>query len=203
MRTRDASKEQSIRQKALEMLVRVGLDGFSMQKLARAARVSPATLYIYFKDRDDLIFQLFKEEMDQMVAETLVGFDPEQSFAEGLKVQWRNRARYCLSHPRQSEFLEQVRHSPYYERFLPKLDPKFFEKMSLFVGNAIRRREMRPMPKEVYWSVAYAPLYQLVKFAQNGQGLPSRRAHKGTKKFILSDEILELALGLVTKALRP
>ena len=55
MRTRDENKEQSVRQKALELLVNQGFEGFSMQKLAKAAKVSPATLYIYYKDKEDLI----------------------------------------------------------------------------------------------------------------------------------------------------
>ena len=185
------------------MLVREGLDGFSMQRLARAARVSPATLYIYFKDRDDLLFQLFKAEMEKMAAVTLEGFDPELSFAEGLKIQWRNRARYCLSHPLEAEFLEHVRHSPYHARFLPRLDPKFFEQMSLFVKNAIRRKEMLSVPKEVFWSVAYAPLYQLLKFHQSGTGLSGRPSVRGEKAFAFDEDTLDLALALVIKALKP
>ena len=55
MRTRDENKEQTVQQKALELLVNQGFEGFSMQKLAKAAKVSPATLYIYYKDKDDLI----------------------------------------------------------------------------------------------------------------------------------------------------
>ena len=181
------------------MLVRDGLDGFSMQRLARAARVSPATLYIYYKDRDDLIFQLFRDEMDKMASVTLQDFDPEQSFADGLKVQWRNRARYCLTHPLEAEFLEHVRHSPYHARFLPRLDPKFIERMSGFVKNAIRRKEIMPMPKEVFWAVAYAPLYQLIKFHQSGGGMAGRT----DKKFVADEAILDLALSLVLKALKP
>lgn len=184
------------------MLVRDGLDGFSMQRLARAARVSPATLYIYFKDRDDLIFQLFKEAMDTMAAVTLDGFDPEQSFAEGLRVQWKNRARYCLEHPIEAQFLEHVRHSPYHARFLPRLDPRFIEQMSQFAKNAIRRKQMVPMPKEVFWSVAYAPLYQLIKFHQSGTGIGGRPLEPGEKKFAI-DEAIELAVGFVIKAVTP
>jgi AcrR family transcriptional regulator len=59
MRTRDENKESAIRQKAIEMIVKKGFDGLSMQKLAKAADVSPATIYIYYKDRDDLIVQLW------------------------------------------------------------------------------------------------------------------------------------------------
>ena len=66
MRLRDEAKEQSIREKALEMIVKEGFDGLSMQKLAKAAGVSPATIYIYFKDREDLILQLYYEESLRM-----------------------------------------------------------------------------------------------------------------------------------------
>src|SRR3954471_19894852 len=114
MRRRDLDKQQTIRRRALALIVRDGVDGFSMQKLAKAARVSPATLYIYFKNRDDLIFQLYKEEMEKMFTATLEGFDPDGSFADGLRVQWKNRARYSLEHTLEGQFLEQMRHSPYH-----------------------------------------------------------------------------------------
>ncbi|MBA4056563.1 MAG: TetR/AcrR family transcriptional regulator, partial [Marivirga sp.] len=59
MRTRDELKEQKIREKAIEMIVNEGFDGLSMQKLAKAANVSPATIYLYFKNREDLLNQLY------------------------------------------------------------------------------------------------------------------------------------------------
>jgi AcrR family transcriptional regulator len=46
VRTRDIVKERTIQEKAIIMIVRDGLDGFSIQKLAKAANVSPATIYI-------------------------------------------------------------------------------------------------------------------------------------------------------------
>ena len=86
MRTRDENKELTIREKALDMAVKDGFDGLSMQKLARAAGVSPATIYIYFKDRDDLILQLWLQEVKKMVDATLEGFDPSMPFEAGLKI---------------------------------------------------------------------------------------------------------------------
>ncbi|HOZ87501.1 MAG TPA: helix-turn-helix domain-containing protein, partial [Bacteroidia bacterium] len=59
MRIRDENKEAAIRKKAIEMIVNEGFDGLSMAKLAKAAGVSPATIYIYYKNREDLLHQLF------------------------------------------------------------------------------------------------------------------------------------------------
>lgn len=201
MRPRDPRKEKSIRRKALESIVRSGLDGFSMQDLARAARVSPATLYIYFKDRDDLLFQVYREQAELMTEEVLRGFDPDGPFADGLRVQWQNRARHALAHPLEARFLEQVRHSPYFAPFQARLASTFSATMKRFAVNAIARKEMRPMPPEIFWALVYAPLYQLIRFAQEDGGF--FRALPGHPKFQLTDAMLEVALQGVLRAVRP
>jgi AcrR family transcriptional regulator len=198
MRTRDESKESAIRAKALEMAVRDGFDGLSMQKLAKAAGVSPATIYIYFKDRDDLILQLWLQEMEKMVVSTLEGFDPSMHFEEGLKIQWLNRARYCMENPTSMHFMEQIKFSPYHELCMKNMDTSFLTAMRGFVYNAINRKELVKLPIEVYWSVAFAPLYQLVKMHMSGRGMRG-----GSEKFILDDKIMNQTLKLVLKALKP
>lgn len=196
MRTRDEYKERSIREKALQMIVKQGIEGFSMQKLAKAAKVSPGTLYIYFKDKEDLILELCREAGDKMLDITLKGFDPSMNFAEGLKVQWINRAKYCLKYPEQMHFLEQIRHSPLQDKLIDMMGEKFKNTMDVFVKNAIKRKELVNVPLEVYWSVAFAPLYNLVKFHMTGKSI-------GGNKFVLSDKIMKSTFELVLKALTP
>jgi AcrR family transcriptional regulator len=196
MRARDEHKEKSIREKALKMIVKKGIEGFSIQKLAKAAKVSPATIYIYFKDKEDLILQLCKEAGEKMAEITLKNFEPSMSFAEGLKIQWVNRAKYCLKYPEQMHFLEQIRHSPLQDKLMNMMNEKFKNAMNLFVTNAIRRKELVKVPVEVYWSIAFAPLYNLVKFHMSGKSI-------GGNKFVLSDKIMKDTFELVLKALTP
>lgn len=196
MRTRDKTKEAAIRKKALEMIVKDGFDGLSMQKLAKAARVSPATIYIYFKDRDDLILQISNSEGKKMVEATLKDFDPKMTFAEGLRRQWLNRANYCLENPLQMHFMEQVKYSPFYAKV--HKDNVFLSNMKDFVMNAIKRKELVQLPVEVYWSVAFAPLYQLVKFHMSPKGMMGNDT-----KFVFDEKMMDLTLNLVLKALKP
>ena len=196
MRVRDKSKEEAIRRKALRLIVREGFDGFSMQKLARAAGVAPGTLYIYFKSKEDLILQLCAVEIKKMTEATLKDFDPSMSFSEGLKVQWMNRARYCLKNPEEVYFLEQIKHSPAQEKSAELMTGQFKDIMKKFVMNAIKRKELVKVPLEVFWSVAYAPLYNLVKFHNKGTSV-------GGNKYTFSDETMLQTLNLVIKALKP
>lgn len=179
------------------MIVDEGFDGLSMHKLARAAGVSVATIYIYYKDRDDLILSLCREETARMTEATLKDFDPKMSFAEGLKNQWKNRASFWLKNPVEAQFLERMRHSPYQEQILPFLKKDFIEAMRTFVANAIKNRELVKIPVEIFWSVAYAPLYQLVKYHMDGSSLP------GLGPFVLTEKIMNQTLSLVIKGLSP
>jgi AcrR family transcriptional regulator len=196
MRTRDENKEQAIRQGAIEMIAREGLDNFSVNKLARAAGVSPATLYIYYRDRDDLIVQLCQEVSVRMLETSLKDFDPDMHFDEGLRVQWINRLAHFTNYPLEVQFIEHVRYSPYYTKVAKMLNERFRDVMGKFVHNAIRRKELLELPFEVYWSVAFAPLYQLIKFHTQGNSMTG-------EKFSLTDELLMQTLKLVLKALKP
>jgi len=197
VRTRDPAKEAAIRRKALTLIVKHGFDGLSMHKLAKEAKVSPATIYIYFRDREDLLLSVFVEENGKMMESTLKGFHPEMAFAEGLKVQWRNRAHYFLQNPQSMHFLEQVRYSPLHEKAMKCSGEAFRVAMHTFVRNAIRKGELVEIPVEVYWSLAFAPLYQLVKFDMHGSGFFNRQ------KFTLDETVLDMTLSRVLKSLTP
>lgn len=197
MRIRDEAKEAAIRKKAMELIVKEGFDGLSMHKLAKAAGISVATIYIYYKDREDLILNLCKGEMLRMSEATLKDFNPEMSFAEGLKNQWKNRASFWLQNPVEAQFLERIRYSPYHKKYMQHLQQGFLQAMRTFVNNAIENNELEELPIEVFWSVAYAPLYQLVKFHMDRAVFPGREPVE------LTDELMEKTLALVLKALKP
>lgn len=196
MRIRDEKKELLIKQKAIEMIVKYGFDGLSMQKLAKAAKVSPATIYIYFKDREDLIETISVEEVNTMTELTLKGFSPDMPFEKGLKKQWNNRAAYWINNPVQARFMEQVRFSPIGQKVHCKIKQEFSNIMREFVGNAIKNKELIPLRTEVFWSVAYAPLYQLIKFHLDGRGMHN-------ESFQLDTKTLNTAFKLVIKSLKP
>lgn len=196
MRTRDEAKEEAIKQKAISLIVRLGLEGFSIHQLAKEAGVSPATIYIYHKDKEDLIVNIGVEVAQKVLSNSLKGFSPEMSFAEGLRVQWKNRATYFMKNPIEVEFIEQLRYSQIYIKVMQKIGTQFKESMSRFICNAIDRQEVMKLPFEVYWAVAFAPLYQLIKFHNQGKSYVN-------EKFELKPQDMELTLELVLKALKP
>ncbi|RWY55806.1 TetR/AcrR family transcriptional regulator [Mucilaginibacter gilvus] len=195
MRTRDNSKEQLVKQKAVELMVKHGMEGFSMNKLAKECRISVATLYIYYKDRDDLIMNIAAEGGTLFSDALIKDFDPDASFEAGLRVQWRNRYQFMKEHPQLNLFFDQLRSSSYQEKFLAGFLQEFKQMMGKFMHNVIARGEIEKMPFETYWSIAFSPLYALARFDYEGQSL-------GGMPFKLTDEVLWKTFGLVVKGLK-
>lgn len=195
MRTRDADKQQLVKQKAIELVVKDGLEGFSMNKLAKACGISVATLYIYYKDKDDLIIQIGKEEISRMNAAMLKDFDPEALFEEGLRVQWKNRYQLMTENPLHSAFFEQLRGSSYQQQVYHTFMDDFKISMGRFVKNAVMRGELEELPVTVFWSVAFAPLYSLLRFHSEGRTIAGQ-------PFTLTEEVVWQTFDKIIKGLK-
>ncbi len=193
MRKKDENKEIAIREKAIEMIVKEGFDGLSMQKLAKAANVSPATIYIYFKNREDMLNQLFNHVEQTFTRFALNDFDPQMTLKEGLWLQWRNRLRFISKNPYHYGFHEQFRNS----HLIDHNDVKrtdFKDSMKTFVINAVKCGELKKMEPEIFWALAYGPFYTLVKFHLQKKSMMNNN-------FKLTESKMKMAFDCVMKAL--
>ncbi len=194
MRAKDENKEAAIREAAITMIVSEGFHGLSMQKLAKAAGISPSTIYIYYNSREDMLNKLFFYVEEVFNREILKGFDPRMPFEEGLWLQWKNRYKYARQYPLYFHFSEQFRNSPLI-RHKDINDNRFRTAKKEFVSHAIQRGEIAELPVEIFWSMAYGPFYTLLKFHLD-------QSNMAGKAFSLSDVKMKQAFALVLRALR-
>jgi TetR/AcrR family transcriptional repressor of multidrug resistance operon len=196
MRTRDTNKEEIVKQKATEMIVAQGIEGFGMNRLAKECGVSVATLYIYYSDKEDLIRKIGIEIGQNFFEKMFDGFATNMSFREGLRNQWENRIYFNLNFPLQTTCFELLRHSTHGDAILQEVTGKYKQMMTEFMVLAIERKELISVPYEVFWSIAYGSLYSLLEFHRDGKSMSG-------KSFVLNDKIKNEAFNLVLKALTP
>ncbi len=196
MRTRDVNKEEQVKQRAIEMLVRQGIEGFAMNRLAKECGISVATLYIYYTDKEDLIKKIGIEIGQNFFANMLKDFSAEMHFAEGLRKQWQNRSDFMMKNLNEVACFEVLQNSSYSEYIVHESIKDFKDVMKAFFQNAVQRKEMTPVSKEVFWSMAYGPLYTLLRFHQKGKSI-------GGAPFKLTKKTQDEAFELVIKALTP
>ncbi|AXB56982.1 TetR/AcrR family transcriptional regulator [Flavobacterium fluviale] len=196
MRTRDTNKEEIVKQKAIEMIVKQGVEGFGMNRLAKECGVSVATLYIYYSDKEDLIRKIGIEIGSNLFNKMLNGFSPEMSFKDGLRNQWENRIDFMLNFTLEATCFELLKHSTYGDAILAEITGDFKQTMSQFMLSAIEKKELLPVTFEVFWSIAYGSLYSLLELHREGKSMSG-------KPFVFNDDLKNEAFNLVLKALTP
>lgn len=66
-RSRGADKRERILDAALRVFAERGFYNAKVSEVARAAGVADGTIYLYFKNKDDLLIQLFEDRMDFLI----------------------------------------------------------------------------------------------------------------------------------------
>jgi len=98
-----AELRQEILDAARELFVRHGYEKFSMRTLAEKIEYSPTTIYLYFKDKADLVTHLCEETLSKLVRqlETIASLTTDP--LEGLRAGMLAYVEFGVKHP--SEYL--------------------------------------------------------------------------------------------------
>ena len=74
MRTRDDEKKEALFEATVKLVNEIGFVSSSVSKIAKEARVSPATLYVYYKNKEDLLVSTYidlKLDLSQAILDDL------------------------------------------------------------------------------------------------------------------------------------
>lgn len=188
MRHKDDSKREAISNAAIELITSIGFAATSMSKIAKAAGVSPATIYIYFKNKEDMLNQLYLMVKREISEAMLDGIDDNLSVAIGFERVWKNSCSYLLSHPAKFVFSEQFANSPLVNRICVEEISGYYQTIISLLEHGQREGIFKDIPLELFTTFFYGPLLLLVK-----------KHHNGT--LVLDDELQQTTFNLTWDAL--
>ncbi|MGO2102016.1 MAG: TetR/AcrR family transcriptional regulator [Psychroflexus halocasei] len=93
----------------------VNNDGFhkaSMSKIAKLAKVAPATIYLYFENKQDLINSLYLTVKSSFSEYAFKDYRDDLPVKKGFEIIWYNIADYKLNKIDEATFLSQCDNSP-------------------------------------------------------------------------------------------
>jgi len=185
MRPKNLVKEEAIRTIALQIIAEEGLENLTMQKLAKAAGISPRTIYIKYENKEDLLIKLFVEEV--LVAyekAVLENFNPEMEFAEGVKRLWLNGLRYLINNRHAFALIQYGKFSPLLNKAHQEKNIKegdFFAPILVFLKLNVEAGIIKNFPQEVHRALLFSPILDLVNEYFD---------HKERPKQIITEKIL-------------
>ena len=112
MRRRDDDKERRIKEAVIQLILTEGWNGTSISKIARLAEVSPATVYVYFDSKEDMLQDIYREYSEDVYGYLLSGVHPGMRPDEMLDSLIRSYYHYILDNREAYCFVEQFSGCP-------------------------------------------------------------------------------------------
>lgn len=112
MRTKDPDKQHRIKEALVQMILTEGIQGTSVSKIAKAAQVSPATIYVYYSNKEEMMAEVFREYSHQSYHYLMRRIHPRMPAAELIDSIVRGYFDYTLCHEDVFSFVEQCSRCP-------------------------------------------------------------------------------------------
>ena len=126
-------KRDRILRAAVKIFSRKGFFNAKVSEIARAAEVADGTIYLYFRNKDDLLISLFEEKMGEVVADVRRRIADGRNALEKLRIFIENHMDLLEREAGLVEVLQvELRQST---KFLKDYTPvKFFEYLDVISG---------------------------------------------------------------------
>ena len=100
---RQAAKRTRITEAAVEVFAERGFHSSRVSEIARRAGVADGTIYLYFKNKEDILLSIFEEKMDVLLLGLRGGLSAVESSTESIAMEsaprpiWRGSTEEILA----------------------------------------------------------------------------------------------------------
>jgi AcrR family transcriptional regulator len=163
MRIKDELKQEAVVRATVKLVNEIGFASSSVSKIAKEAGVSPATIYIYYKNKEDLLVSTYvsiKQHVGQFLLRDL---DESLPIRDIIKRVWFNTFEYFNQNEAYFEFTEQFANSPYYELVDHEELEKTFAPMMRVLQRGIDQKILKDVSHTLLISFVFYPIITLSK----------------------------------------
>ena len=163
MRTRDHKKYNAIVKSTIELTNKLGFSGISISKIAKKANVSPATIYIYFENKEDLLTVIYYDIRKKAGNSVLSNINPYMTIEERFNAIWLNTFSFYLNHPEYIQYREQFEQT----KMMEEIKTDEFELVNYVVElftKGINEKIIQNHPIPVLIAFAFIPIITLLNY---------------------------------------
>ncbi|WP_375241052.1 TetR/AcrR family transcriptional regulator [Polaribacter sp.] len=105
-------KRNALIKATIELVNNNGFHATPMSKIAKMAKVSPATIYLYFENKQDLVNKTYIEVKAKYTDYAFENYSADMPVEEGFKLIWHRIAEFKLKECENAMFLAQCDNTP-------------------------------------------------------------------------------------------
>ena len=106
MRVKDEVKQKALFEATIKVVNQIGFASSSVSKIAQEAGISPATIYVYTRNKEDLLVSTYVEIKRNLGHALLKDFDDSLPIRDILKKVWFNGFEYVSKYQAHFNFTE-------------------------------------------------------------------------------------------------
>lgn len=158
MRSKDDIKQEALFEATVKLVNEIGFAASSVSKIAREAGISPATIYIYYKNKEDLLVSTYVEIKKNMSRAVQEGFDESRPIRDILKQVWFRMFDYITAHPAYFQYTEQFANSPYQALVDKNQIEGFFEPVMRVLTRGIEQKIIKDVDFHILTAFIFYPI---------------------------------------------
>ena len=169
MTTNLRDKKEAIYRASVKLLHENGFYSTPMSMIAKEANVAAGTIYIYYKNKEDLLNSLYLEIKKKFSASLLEGVSDSMPVKDAFEKVWRNCVNFELKHIEEYSVMEQFRNSPFIKMETVEEGLKIFQPFISLVEKAKKEKIIKPLTTEVFFALFITPAGEIVKAAMRNK----------------------------------
>ncbi|WP_394340352.1 TetR/AcrR family transcriptional regulator [Maribacter polysiphoniae] len=168
-------KKRALLKATLTLVNDHGFHDAPMSKIAKLAGVAPATIYLYFENKQDLINTLYLEVKSSFSVCAFKGYNKDLPVKKGFEIIWYNVADYKLNQIDEATFLSQCDNTPMIDEGVRKEGLKHLQPLLDLWERGKKEGIIKPLSVFILYAYTIYPLSFLMAMQErNLCGLPKK-----------------------------
>ncbi|WP_034058832.1 TetR/AcrR family transcriptional regulator [Lacinutrix jangbogonensis] len=152
----------------IELVNNSGFHATPMSKIAKMANVSPATIYIYFENKQDLVNKTYIEVKAKYTKYAFATYNTTLSVEEGFELIWKRIADYKLKECENAMFLAQCDNTPMIDETSRQEGIKHLQPLLDLWDRGKTEGVIKPMSNYLLYAYSINPLSFLMMSQKRG-----------------------------------
>ncbi|WP_291865292.1 TetR/AcrR family transcriptional regulator [Maribacter sp.] len=161
-------KRNALIKATIELVNNNGFHATPMSKIAKMANVSPATIYLYFDNKQDLVDKTYIEVKAAYTHYAFATYNEKMSVEEGFKIVWKRIADFKLKESENAMFLVQCDNTPMISETSRKEGIKHLQPLLDLWNRGKKEGIIKPLSDYLLYAYAINPLSFLMIVQKRG-----------------------------------
>ncbi|MDO6601801.1 TetR/AcrR family transcriptional regulator [Arenibacter palladensis] len=145
-----------------------GFHATPMSKIAKMANVSPATIYLYFENKQDLVNKVYLEVKSAYTAYAFKNYSNDISVVKGFETIWKRIADFKLKEVEEAMFLAQCDNTPIIDEASRQEGLKHLQPLLDLWERGKKEGIIKPLSPYLLYAYSINPLSFLMVMQQRG-----------------------------------